>query len=313
MDTDRLIVERHWSKTDSGSSEKNFYLFPPLRARACWQVFGRPDLGRRDWCEYWTVEQFLKDRIPVGRCLSICCGFGEIERILFRLNVARSYLGIDVAPGAIVEAQARALQAGCQGIDYRIADLNEIELPAESFELIWANGALHHLSNLESVVDRLYKALAPGGMLVSNEYIGPDYQQLSLHHQELISALRHFLPDELRFRSEKQIDGLSVENIRFGRTWKMELKEDCLKTDPSECVRSSDILNVLNGQFDNVDTRFFHGSLLKYALGAVFFENFDPENEQHARLLEMMFRIEDDLIAAGVIPQVHAHIICRKS
>jgi hypothetical protein len=27
----------------------------------------------------------------------------------------------------------------------------------------------------------------------------------------------------------------------------------------------------------------------------------------------MMFRIEDDLIAAGVIPQVHAHIICRKS
>jgi len=325
----RSIVEDYWSKVDCSASEKNFYCFPPLRTRACKLIFNEDAGQRRDWCEYWTVEKFLKEVIPVGKCLSICCGFGSVERTLAKLNVAKQFVGVDIAPGAIAQARERAKAEGYQNIEYRVANLNEDDLPAEEYEIIWANGALHHIRELDSVVGQLKRALKPGGFLVSNEYVGPDYQQVSVRQQEIINAVRHLLPADLRSpQCSSGHEGLRArlkqafcrlfrprqlrEDMVYAKLWEMPGVDYFLDSDPSECVKSSEIIPVLKSNFSDIDVRYFDGSILFYALDAAFYDNFDSQNPHHRKFLELLFALEDHFIAAGEIKRDNAHIICRK-
>ena len=142
-------VADYWSQSqhDYTDVEKNFYCFPPLRSRHCQLIFGEADASRPDWCEYWTVEKILKPYLPFQKCLSICCGFGEIERRLARMKVAARIVGTDIAPGAVAEAEKRGLAEGFTNLEYFVADLNQTSLPLEEYDLIWANGALHHIEH----------------------------------------------------------------------------------------------------------------------------------------------------------------------
>ena len=104
----------------------------------------------------------------------------------------------DIAPGAVKAAIETAKKEGFTNISYFVTDLNTADIPENEYDLIWANGALHHIRDLDIVIPKLYKALKKDGFLISNEYVGPNYQQLSLRHQEIINAIKHLLPDEFR-------------------------------------------------------------------------------------------------------------------
>ncbi|MGB9181004.1 MAG: class I SAM-dependent methyltransferase [Pyrinomonadaceae bacterium] len=287
---DNSIVENYWSQVDCSASDKNFYYYPPLRSRACKLIFDEYDASRRDWTVYWTVEKYLKDRVPFERALSICCGFGEIERSMSRLNVARKIEGMDIAPGAIEQAVKRAEAESLSNIEYNVADINRLELAPAQYDLIWANGALHHVENLEHVIPMLHRSLRPGGMLISNEYIGPKYQQVGERQAEIINAVKHLLPAELRqkpplvpddsslkgklkFRIKRRLkdrffqDYLSLdEKNSFGKIWAGMPVEWFLEYDPSESIRGNEIIPILKETFEQVEVRPFHGSILFYAL-----------------------------------------------
>ena len=292
----KSLVEEYWSKTDCSASDKNFYCFPPIRSRSCRLIFNEHDAGQKDWCEYWTVEKYLKHRIPFKKCLSICCGFGEMERILSKLQVAKKIIGTDIAPGAVDKARERAAQEQLNNIEYYVADLNAEKIPENEYDLIWANGALHHIRDLDTVIPKLKNALCPGGYLVSNEYVGPNYQQLGQRQQELVDAAKHLLPPELR----------------KNKFWQMPSVEYFLNTDPSEGVNSENILPVLKQHFEQVEILPYHGSILLYALDDNFYNNFDFQNDSHRKVLETLFIIEDAFISAGEIQNDNAHIICSK-
>jgi hypothetical protein len=74
---DAGVVKDHWSKQDLSASDKNFYCFPPIRARSSKKIFDEDDARRTDWCEYWTVERYLKDKIPIEDAL---ISTGELSR-----------------------------------------------------------------------------------------------------------------------------------------------------------------------------------------------------------------------------------------
>ena len=167
MNKETLRTADYWSKIDCGESDKNFYCFPAIRCRSSKLIFNEQDASRRDWCEYWTVEKYLKDIIPVGKCLSICCGFGLVERIISKLGVAKEIYGIDIAPGAIAEAKRIAEVEHFNNIFYEVVDVNTFTFPKEEYDIIWANGALHHIKNIENVVKNLFDTLKPGGYLIS--------------------------------------------------------------------------------------------------------------------------------------------------
>jgi len=326
-------VVDYWSQLHYSATESNFYTFPPIRARSCKLMFGEDDGGRRDYSEYWTVEKYLKHVIPVEKCLSICSGFGEIERILARLNVARKIIGTDIAPEAIRQARQQAQAEGLSNIEYYVSDLNESRLPAEEYDVIWANGALHHIKDLDRVVPMLKHALKPGGYLISNEYVGPNYRQIGRRQQEIVNAVKHLLPAELcrkkpvrrkhphqtsilsrvrRLLVTKLIEHHDEDDEVYERIFRVKSIEECMMADPSECVNSSAIIPTLREHFENVEVLYYDGSILKYALDSHFYANYDDTNERHRELLNLLFRIEDTLISTGDLPRDHAEIICRK-
>jgi SAM-dependent methyltransferase len=302
-----------------------------MRSRACQLIFGEEDHGRRDWCEYWTVEKYLKARIPFDKALSICCGFGHVERSLSRLHVANQIIGTDIAPEAIAKAAARAKEEGIENVHYYLSDLNREDLGIHAYDLIWANGALHHIKDLNFAISNIHRALKPDGYLIANEYVGPDYQQIGKRQEELVRAVLPLLPDQMKRHSRYRID-------RSDRSFKNSVK-NCVKellnkidtwtgtdraiwykppieyflgTDPSECVHSSGIIPTLKQTFADVTVRYFNGSLLMYALGAEFYANYAPDNANHKKLLDLLFKIEDTLIDMGELTPDNAHIICHK-
>lgn len=316
MKTEKQLINDYWSTYDCSANVKSFYLFPPIKSHSCEWIFGEPDASRNDWCEYWTVKKFLKDYLPFTKALSICCGFGSIERALSRLNVAKIIYGTDIAEGAINAAIESARREGLSNIKYFVADINVYDLPTEEYDLIWANGALHHIENLELVLNKLYKSLKKGGFFVCNEYVGPRYQQPGFQQQVLINTLRKLMPKSL---SEIKTDSMKnkirhvYHKIKNPDHYFRPLPvEWFLKHDPSEGISSEKIIPALKKRFKDIDIHPFGGTLLYFAFDETFYDNFDFGNAEHREYLEFAFDFERSLIDSQLIQSDNVHIICRK-
>lgn len=199
---DKLKIAQYWGQAPPDVS-KTFYGFPPIRDYLFACISGRVEETEEDWCERWTIETYLSDDIPVEECLSLCCGFGENERILANLGVFLRCTAIDLSPAAVEVARQKAKEAGYNHIAYQVADLNYITLEPQKYDLVYANGALHHLSRLEHIIGQIHTSLKPGGILVANEYIGPQYQRLSWRQREIINSVIHLLPTKYRASTEE--------------------------------------------------------------------------------------------------------------
>jgi len=202
MSAETQLVTRHWGQL-LPDLERSYYGHPAVRRHIYRALTGTdaPPGRERDWFERWAVETFLADRAPVEKCLSLCCGFGEVERLLYRSGAFAHCVAIDIAPDAIAKARDAAAAEGLEDvIDYRVGDLNADVLAPESADLVWSNGALHHLSNLEHVLEQAQRALRENGVLIANEYVGAPHQQLSHRHRELVNAAAHIGPPRLRSR-----------------------------------------------------------------------------------------------------------------
>ncbi len=362
------VVSEAWGKKAPDIS-KTFYGFPPIRDYLYSCVSEREGKTERDWVERWTVETYLKQIIPVEECLSLCCGFGEIERILADLAVFKHCTGIDISEGAIQGAITKAKEGKYNSLDYVQRDVNSMILEPEKYDLVWANGALHHVKSLEHAISEVYKSLKPGGYFVTNEYIGPKHQQLSRRQREVVNSVVHMIPSRLRYSSEETFvlgrfknspwkyrlfefhklipvlrNGISgFDQMLAGLEWPLWKKSIARKVyrmlrsllgertarfrygkvwdvnplyfkqiDPSEGIRSDEIIPLLKETFDWTDIRYYNGSVLFYALDWKFYDQFDESREEDRLLLDMLIHIEKTLIRMGELSSDHAHIVARK-
>ena len=329
------LVEGHWG-TYRPEVERVFYGFPPLRPHLYEYLAERPPgfaLGR-DWIERWIVTEHLGDRVPFPECVSLCCGFGEVEQLLAGLGIFDHCVGIDLAEQAVATARREAQEAGVgEMLDFRAGDLNALELDPNSVDLVWSNGALHHLSELEHIATQAYRALRPGGVLVAVEYTGPNLNLPSARHRELINAAVHVIPPRLRSTTEatfipsrfkapgkrqrayravrKVLRPLRRSEFRFGKVWDSDPWYTA-KVDPSEGVRAEEIIAVLRDTFDEIEVRGFGGSLLQWALDPTFYERFDESAETDARVLATLVELERGLIASGELEHANSIIFARK-
>lgn len=191
-----------WSNSEPDVS-RCYFGFPPLRPYLVRSAFGEAAaLSHRDnrwWAEDLLMERYLSGR-NVRTVASICCGFGAVEQhIVPALGTVEDCIALDLAPGAVNEARRRAQANGLDGvIKYEVADLNEYVWPKQAFDLVIANGALHHLAQLDRVVSGLRTALKPGGLLYACEHVGAQYQDFPPRQFELINAAAWMVPPDLR-------------------------------------------------------------------------------------------------------------------
>ena len=101
-----------------------------------------------------------------ARLLDLGCGSGWTSVFFAR----RGYLvtGQDIAPDMIVLAEKNRSAAGISGLEFVVSDYESMGFD-EEFDAAVFYDALHHAENPAAAIAGAYRALKPGGMLVTLE------------------------------------------------------------------------------------------------------------------------------------------------
>lgn len=192
----------------------------------------------------WPVE-WLESRYPIRfrRGLSIGCGSGALERSLMTLDVCESVDAFDGALGSVNEARQEAAARGWgKRLRYFAADFNTITLPRDTYDVVFFNQSLHHVARMEHLLRQVRRALKPGGLLYADEYVGPSRHEWTPERLTIHQIIYGFLPPEWRYYDRVPAP------IEYD--------------DPSEAIRSSEILPQLRSGFEVIERRDYGGTLL---------------------------------------------------
>ena len=259
-------------------------------------ISGDPNDG---WLTFTKRRFFPK---PVELALSLGCGYGIVERVGIEEGIARRFVGYDISPEAVAVAAEEAEKAGLgDRIDYGATDLNAIELEPGRYGAVFAAQTLHHIEALEHLLDQIHDSLTEGGLFVVNEYVGAKRFQFPDEYLPLMDGLLDALPEAQR-RSLK--DG-SVK----GKALRPDADE-VYTVDPSESVRSDEILGLIEERFEVVYRADFGGTLLQFVLSDIA-GNFDPDDPKDVAMIDLVCLYERTLIEQGVLPSDFVYLVAR--
>ena len=252
----------------------------------------------------YFLERHLNGRLPVDRALTLGCGTGELERGLSKYNFARVHDGLDISDHAVQLARDAAAREGISGLQYSVAELNSHQLAPSIYDVVFGISAVHHIRSLEQLFEQVRRALKPGGYFFIDEYIGPSQFQWPDHQLRIMNEQLKKLPQRLTLRASEP-GAFKTKIIR-------KSIESIVSADPSEAIRSGDIVRLLELYFTIVEFTGYGGSLLHELLHDIA-GNFSDHDAGSLECLEALFRLEDELIASGTLTHDFAVSIARKS
>lgn len=128
-------------------------------------------LAGGEWDHSSHYHDFLLRHVP-SHCresLEVGCGAGAFSRLL--AESSERVLAIDLSPNMVRVAGEGS--ARFPNIEFRVADVMEMELPTERFDCIATIATLHHLP-AESALPKLKRALKAGGVLLVLDLFQPE-------------------------------------------------------------------------------------------------------------------------------------------
>ncbi len=247
----------------------------------------------------WLMKHYFAGVERFERVLSICCGDGAHELELLRSGKVRHLTGFDISEGAVQQARERIRGAGFgdDRFHLEVRDANRLALEGR-YDLIFSVGAVHHVENLEGLMAEIARALDPKGFFVLVEFVGPNRFQWTDDQIEIVNGVLETLDVSYL---------LNGSRTKFGRP----SIADMMRIDPSEAVRSSEILGLIRQHFSVVYEREFNGALMHHVyplLNADLAEQNKPDFDSLVRLL---LYFENVLTKRGVLPADFVFLICR--
>jgi SAM-dependent methyltransferase len=283
------------------------------QAARYWAVHGLDRERRAHWETHPVVKRIVAQRrgglsltawaarcigLTGGRGLGLGVGSASTELGLLSLGTVSSFDLYDATPELIESARAAAAERGFGAqVQCAVSDVNRLELPADTYDVITFISSLHHVENLEHVLAQCHRALRPGGVLYALEYIGPNRFAFSPDHVELARRFyRSIRPDLLAGHPELPVpDPVAVA-----------------AADPTESVRSQDIIRVCREVFPSAEVIAHDVCLtiiLWYGLNYDVLYDSDVGHEFVQTLLEM----DQALCQSGRLQSYQAEIVARKS
>lgn len=262
---------------------------PLVRCHLNRAISGDPAVG---WLEYACRKYLIKDGIGVARGLSIGCGGGALERQARKIGACDSIDAIDLSQTVIDQARNAAAKEGVTGINYAVANLNELALDDGVYDVVFASCAVHQVANLENLFTHLAKCLKPGGVFVMMEYVGPSRLQFSDRAVQMINDLLAILPVKCRERSS--LPGTYV--TRFERN----TIEHMNRVAPAQAIRSAEILPLLARTFVIVEKKDVGGTILQTLLQDII-HNFEDGSRERAGMLNLLLYLEMLLVKEHII------------
>ena len=279
-------VECHW--TDSDIIMKH-YIHPTITGTM-----------HENWF-IWVKNNYFK--VPAEKALSLGCGDGCLERHGASANVFKHCDAFDIAQRAIEIAKEKAREMDIlEKVHYEALDLNNITLEKNRYDVVFCSMSLHHIVNLERLFREIEKSLKDDGLLIINEYIGPNRFQWTDLQLEISNDLLKILPEKYRHDPitnsiRKEISRTTVEYMD--------------SIDPSEAVRSRDIIPLMEQRFDVINRIDYGGTLVNLLLDNIIV-NFDERKSEDLAILKLLFYLEKKMISNEMLPSDFTMIVSRK-
>ncbi|MGC4404635.1 class I SAM-dependent methyltransferase [Methyloversatilis sp. MC4-4] len=272
---------------------------PAVKARLHEQVTGDASVEPLEW--FFSVVA-AHQPLPLRRVLFLGCGQGRDERMVARSGWADEIVAIDLSAKALDLAREQARAAGAR-IHYVQADMNSLPVGQRgfepgSFDAVLGISSVHHCANLEDLYAGVAQLLAPAGWFYLDEYVGPDRFQCANSQLRFMNQLVDMLPHHLRTTGDGQLKG---------NLWRPSVDE-VIAVDPTEAVRSSEVLPLLDHHFDVFEHRPYGGALMRVVLAAIAQNFMSAEAEPW---LHALLRAEDDLFRSGRVQRDLACVIAR--
>ena len=117
---------------------------------------------RRAEVEAW----FLLPRLQPGqRLLDVGCGPGTVTSGLARAVAPGLVTGLDAAPDVLATAREHAAETGLTNLEFVEGDVYALNYPDDTFDIVYANQLLQHLSEPVAALQEMRRVLRPGGLL----------------------------------------------------------------------------------------------------------------------------------------------------
>lgn len=147
----------------------------------------------------WPAIRAMLPALSGKRVVDLGCGFGWASRWM-REQGAATVLGIDLSENMVRRAIADTRDAA---VEYRIADLETLELPSASFDLAYSALAFHYIRDFNRLARIVHAALLPGGDFV-----------FTIEHPIFMAAAHpHWIADE-DGRRTWPVNGYAIEGER---------------------------------------------------------------------------------------------------
>lgn len=121
---------------------------------------------KEPWLEH-ELKAIAKDHHNI---VEVGCGQGtDGVTISLLLPETGQYLGLDLSPQSIDQAQAAALSVAHQlktKPTFRIANALNLSVADNSLPCVISIGVLHHTGDTQKAIDEIYRALEPGGSAI---------------------------------------------------------------------------------------------------------------------------------------------------
>lgn len=286
-------VRRHWGRVLPRELAEQYAMFP-LSHPAIVAAMNRRASGSKDMDAYVHFKRFLGERgieTPFDKAVSVGCGRGVIEIGLAQAEIFKHCTGFDLAEGALVQARASAAERGlADRLDFLCLDLEKDQFETYGVDLVIGHQSIHHVSGLESLFDQLVLMMRPGAIMHLHEYIGPNRFQWTEVQLEEANRWLRYIPRDYRVT----LNGEEVEEIQRPTIACM------MEIDPSEAVRSQDIIAVASERFDLIERIDLGGTLTMPALAGIA-QNFDVANKIDMFWLETLIKQEEMQIKNGLL------------
>jgi 2-polyprenyl-3-methyl-5-hydroxy-6-metoxy-1,4-benzoquinol methylase len=286
-----------WSDPQSEAPGTQWVEVPGVKESVNRRATGDPAI---DWIDH-SASLLAGFKKPIN-VLSVGCGFGAIERLLRRREYCQHVHGVDIADAAIETARKTAEAERLEGLSYEVADLNTVIFPKEKYDAVYAHASLHHVFQLEHLLDQIKRTLKPDGLFFVQEYVGPSQMQFPQDHLYLADVFLKAIPERYRRTRDGRVKQQAAR-------LPLHMMND---SDPSEAIRASEIVPLVASRFEIKHFRYIGGTLLLLLFNQIA-GNFEAGDHEIMPLVNALIALDNFLIDRKVLPSYHVYMVCENT
>ena len=280
-DYERLIREEveHYSEVEV--TER--LMLGGAHAHSSWDYYWQRVYETLLTSRYSDIARVLKEdhegEAPI-RILSLASGYcGHELELAERLGTNYEITCTDVNPGIFARAKEVAKENALH-LRFETVDLNFIKIAPETYDMIMAYASLHHVINLEHLMDQISGGLKQHGFFHLVEVIGQNRKHMWDENEVFVNSLLRLLPESL------------VQTI---------VVQPSSEQDGMEGIRQEEILPLLRQRFETL-YEYLHGAFMRFIcthddLGSAL----DPQDPFARRYLDFLIDVDVSAVKQGIL------------